>query len=151
MDGNSNDHPPEFVRLQVVPHEDTNDAPPSIEDSSNNPVPEIDISILNVMIPSTEFEDRLQDKGCNLHQLPKNTYKMSKIPPYGPKEKSLYYYHLTSIAIDYIKNFKKEKDLDRGWNKVCYAKISLPLNCFLLTMPSSSFDTLIRYQKISLM
>ena len=94
MDDNCNDRPPEFVRLQVVPHEFNEDATPSIQDTTSIPAPEIDISISNVMIPSHEFNDRLQDRGCTLHQLPKNTYKQSKIPPYGPKEKSLYYYHL---------------------------------------------------------
>ena len=37
---------------------------------------------------------------------PKITYRQSKIPEYGPKETPLYYYDLTSIAIDFIKNFK---------------------------------------------
>ena len=115
MDG---ERPVKFVRLQVVPHEDTDDATPTVAAPPSTPSSEIDTSISNVMIPLIEWNDWLQDRGCSIHHLPKPTYKQSKIPPYGPKEKSLYYYHLTSIAIDYIKNFKKEKDLDRGWNKV---------------------------------
>ena len=39
------------------------------------------------------------------------------IPAYAPKEKKIYYYDLASIAIDYMKSFKEENELQRGWDK----------------------------------
>ena len=41
-----------------------------------------------------------------------------KIPPVGPPESPMYYYNISSIAIDYLKKFSTEKELGNGWNKV---------------------------------
>ena len=72
----------------------------------------------NIMIPTHEWKNRIQDVGCSKAELKVKRYKGSNISPYGPKEAPIYYFHLTSIAIDYLKCFKKEKDLGRGWAKV---------------------------------
>ena len=48
----------------------------------------------------------------------KKTYKKSKIPGYGPDEAPIYYFDLTSIAIDWLKSFKAQHLLGRGWNKI---------------------------------
>ena len=57
----------------------------------------------NIMIPKNEWNNRLQDMGCSKADLKVKRYKGSNIAPYGPKEAPIYYYHLTSIAIDYLK------------------------------------------------
>ena len=72
----------------------------------------------NIMIITDEWQNRLQDLGCSQAELKVKRYKGSNIAPYGPKETPIYYYNLTSIAIDYLKSFKKEKDVGRGWTKV---------------------------------
>ena len=82
-----------------------------IEDESND-------RYANVVIPVVEWNNRLQDMGCTKDELKIKRYKGSLIPARGPKGSPIYYYHLASIAIDYVKNFKKEKDMGRGWNKV---------------------------------
>ena len=60
----------------------------------------------------------LQDQGCNKCELKKRICKQSKIPVCGPPKASIYYYELISIAIDYVKKFKKEHKLGKGWNKM---------------------------------
>ena len=72
----------------------------------------------NIMIPTVEWENMLQDVGCTKQELKVKQYKNHNIASYGPKEDPLYYYNLSSIVIDYIKYFKREKELGRGWNKV---------------------------------
>ena len=44
-------------------------------------------------------------------------YRAMMIPAYGPKENKSYYYNLASITVDYSKAFKKEHELNRGWDK----------------------------------
>ena len=56
--------------------------------------------------------------GCPKADLKVKRYKCSNIAPYGPKETPIYYYHLVSIAIDYLKSFKKDMGMGRGWAKV---------------------------------
>ena len=50
--------------------------------------------------------------------LKKKTYKESKIFSIGPKGGLLYYYGLSSIAIDFGKAFKNAKEMETGWTKV---------------------------------
>ena len=42
----------------------------------------------------------------------------SRIAGYGPLEAPIFYYDLTSIAIDYLRNVKAQNELGRGWNKI---------------------------------
>ena len=61
----------------------------------------------------------LQDKGTSeKDDIPANTYCRSKIPGVGPKGHEVYYFDLTSLAIDILSNMKLENDLGRGWSKV---------------------------------
>jgi len=41
-----------------------------------------------------------------------------KDPPIGPKESPMFYFHISAIAIDYLKKLSKESELSRGWKKV---------------------------------
>ena len=68
----------------------------------------------NVMIPQIKWNNWLQGMGCAKSELKVKRYKGSQIPGHGPKENPIFYYHLTLIGIDYIKNFKKEKNMGRG-------------------------------------
>ena len=62
---------------------------------------------------------RLQDKGTSEKaEMPSNTYRRLKIPGVGPKGHEVYYYDLTSLAIDILSNMKLENDFGRGWSKV---------------------------------
>ena len=51
-----------------------------------------------------------------------------------PCEAFVYYYKITSIAIDYANLFKKEHELGRGWSKVpkntTYIKVKI-IECLL--------------------
>ena len=60
----------------------------------------IDTSFASVRIPTEEWKRRLQDGGCAKSALKKKTYQKNKIPGYGPVECPIFYYDLTSIAID---------------------------------------------------
>ena len=72
----------------------------------------------SVKILDTEWNIRLQDKGCTKAMLPNTHYRRSQIPPIGPEGAQTYYFQLTSIAIDILLHMKVEKDLGRGWSKV---------------------------------
>ena len=48
--------------------------------------------------------------------LPKKTYRSNKIPPFGLEEEHIYYYGLSSIAIDYIKSINTEKASRNCWS-----------------------------------
>ena len=45
--------------------------------------------------------------------MPAKTYKSKQTPAFGPNKR--FYYNLTSIAIDYIENFKRNSD---QWSNV---------------------------------
>ena len=45
-------------------------------------------------------------------------YKANKIWLFGPNDKKLYYYKLSSIAVDYTKCFKKMSNDGSGWYKI---------------------------------
>jgi len=68
----------------------------------------------NIIIPQMEWENRLKNAWCTKEELKVKRYKGNNIALYGPKESPLYYYNLSSIAIDYVKSFKKEKDLGQN-------------------------------------
>ena len=109
------DTTPETVSIQVVTASpETIDAIADVTPL----VPAVNSRYANIMIPTAEWDNRLQDVGCTKGELKVKRYKGHNIAPYGPKEAPHYYYNLSSIAIDYVKSFKKEKDLGRGWTKV---------------------------------
>ena len=113
-----------LVRLQVItndPDTDQNKTDGAVTGSTTRrdiEVEEQERKYANIMIPTHEWNNRIQDVGCSKVELKVKRYKGSNISPYGPKEAPLYYFHLTSIAIDYLKCFKKDNDLGRGWTKV---------------------------------
>ena len=53
----------------------------------------------------------MQDTCGKKEQIPKNTYRQSKMPALGPKEEPIYYDGLTSIAVDLIKKFRTENEI----------------------------------------
>ena len=121
-----------FVRVEVCGGPaDTDDTPPppssdhaslpstttSIPSSLPSPE-ESTLDYASVRLEEDLWKQRLQDTGSTLKSLPKKHYKRSKIPPIGPKESPVYYYYISSIAIDYLNIFAKEKQLGRGWKKV---------------------------------
>ena len=113
-----------LVRLQVITNDSAtgqlgkDGAVTGTTTRSDIEVEEQEGKYANIMIPTHEWNNRIQDVGCSKVELKVKRYKGSNISPYGPKEAPIYYFHLTSIAIDYLKCFKKEKDLGRGWAKV---------------------------------
>ena len=72
----------------------------------------------SIMISDDLWQHHFQDNGCTLSNLHKKVYNRMKIPPVGPPESPMYYYNISSIAIDYLKKFSTEKELGNGWNKV---------------------------------
>ena len=81
--------------------------PPSIEKSPD--------PYSTIRIADDIWCKRLQDIGCMKESLPKATYRQHKIPAYGPYE--TYYYDLSSIVIDFIKNINRDKNEGLGWNR----------------------------------
>ena len=79
---------------------------------------ECDTNFINMKIDDDELRWRLQDAGCAQSELPRKTYMKSRIAGYGPSEALIFYYNLTSIGIDYLRNFKAQNELGRGWNKI---------------------------------
>ena len=81
------------------------------------PLPDIN-GYMSVSIADERWHARLQDKGCDKDKMPSKTYNRSQIPGIGPKGHEVFYYDLTSLAIDILSNMKTENDLGRGWTKV---------------------------------
>ena len=71
-----------------------------------------------IMINNQDFNTRIQDAGCKENHPPKRRYNQAKTLSVGPEEHRLFYHHLTSIAIDYVKVVQTEKIEGRGWYKI---------------------------------
>ena len=117
-----------FVRVEVLdPDDDAGSSPsdlsslPSTTSPNASSLPSTETSTneyANVRLQDDLWNQRIQDSGSTLENLPKKHYKRSKIPAIGPKESPMYYFYISSIAIDYLNTFTKEKELGRGWKKV---------------------------------
>ena len=59
-----------------------------------------DNGFASVKVNEEVWATRLQDKGNKKEEMPANTYHCSKIPSVGPNGHDVYYYNLTSLAID---------------------------------------------------
>ena len=64
------------------------------------------------------WNQRIQDKGYNNKGLPELTYKKSRIMAFVKPEIPLYYFDLTSIAIDMASKMEVEKKMGQGWIKL---------------------------------
>ena len=72
--------------------------------STNNKSPAQDGPYSYMLINSKEWEKRIQDAGVYVKgAMPNKCYRSKQIPAFGPNKKK--YYHLTSIAIDYMQHF----------------------------------------------
>ena len=72
--------------------------------STNNKSPAQDGPYSYMLINSKEWEKRIQDAGVYVKgAMPNKCYRSKQIPAFGPNKKN--YYHLTSIAIDYMQHF----------------------------------------------
>ena len=89
-----------------------------VESSATSKDSVSDDGYASVRVPDDVWKARIQDKGCTKEKMPAKTYERSQIPPIGPDGHQIYYYALTSIAIDILSNMKLENDLGRGWSKV---------------------------------
>ena len=117
------DNPNSFVRLTIVNSasidEDTGaeELPPTV---IPHPVEEF----LKIKITPNEWRLNLQDSGCTDVELVNKRYKGSKIISVGPKGgDQLFYYGITSIAVDYVKEMVKQKKNGVAWFKL---PVSLP-------------------------
>ena len=92
--------------------------------NSNNLLiePEVKVSHLDIKLDNELWFARIQDPGGKKECLPSQRYKMSKIISIGPNENDvLFYYDLTSIAVDYVKLMRTMQSNQSGW-------IKLPVN-----------------------
>ena len=92
--------------------------------NSNNLLIEPDVisSYLDIKLENELWFARIQDPGGKEECLPSKRYKMSKIISIGPNDSDiLFYYDLTSIAVDYVKQMKTMQSNKSGW-------IKLPVN-----------------------
>ena len=88
----------------------------------------------DVMIEANLWHQRLQDKGCSKENLPKLTYKKSRIMALGTHEIPVYYYNLTSIAIDMASKMEIEKNMGRGWASYLYIYTSCIFRLYFYSM-----------------
>ena len=49
---------------------------------------------------------------------PEKTYMKLRIAGYGHSEAPIFYYDLTSIAMNYLGTFRAQNELGRRWNKI---------------------------------
>ena len=91
--------------------------------NSNNLVIEPPVTnYLDVKLDNELWVARIQDCGVKEDYLPNKRYKMAKILSIGSnKEDMLFYYDLTSIAVDYVKHMKGRHTDKTGW-------LTLPVN-----------------------
>ena len=82
--------------------------------NSSNVTPLFDPNFIELKISAIDWEERIQETGCTMKDdMPKKTYNKKQIPTFGPNK--VYYYHLCSIAIDYIEYFKNNQ---KDWNRL---------------------------------
>lgn len=122
----------DFVRVEVRgPNNDTAPSPSdflslpltiSPTSSSLPPTATSTDDYVNVCLQDVQWNHCIQDSGSTLENLPKKHYHWSKILVIGPKESPTYYFHILSIAIDYLNTFAKEKELGHSWKKVSVNK-----------------------------
>ena len=90
-------------------------SPPSIAEYTNPNIPQYG----EICLADIEWDVRVDDRGVsNKDGLPKKTYKQAKIPAIIASGKTVYYYSLSIIAIDFLKRFASENELEQGWDKV---------------------------------
>ena len=92
----------------------------SFSNSNNHLIePIVTPCYLYVKLPNELWFDRIQDLGVEEKKLPKKRYKGSKVISIGPNdEDTLFYYDLTSIAVDYVKLMKGMNTEKTGWQKL---------------------------------
>lgn len=75
------------------------------------------IESMSVKIPLEDWDQWLQDAGCpTQNAMPNKTYKSNQIPPIGPDR--IFYFYLTSIAVDIYKGLITARDMGHGWSKI---------------------------------
>ena len=129
--------PPVLHRARATTKDDDDDTdsvdsllPVENEDENTLEQKTKEIEILvgsEVMIDNKLWHQRIQDKGCAKHQLTKMTYRKSRIMALGTKELPVYYYDLTSIAIDLSHKMEDERKMGRGWVKLPKNKTDIKL------------------------
>ena len=156
----SSDSEEAFCRIQVLNPVDDGMPPPSQESTGSTSVPNASIESSSLILTATEDEteyaniklnnelwmQRIQDTGCSYDMLPKKHYMRSKIPPIGPKESPMFYFHISAIAIDYLKKLSKESELSRGWKKVPVNKTDGKNKIINILLATRKIDTNGTYQ-----
>ena len=89
--------------------------PPTDNDITTEKAP---LMFSSIRIDDDVWNQRIQDKGCTFDELPSKTYQQNKIVSVGPNEENLqYFYDLSSICIDYIKNITMDPTNKVSWTR----------------------------------
>lgn len=90
-----------------------------LSNSSNLVIEPPVTNYLDIKLADELWVARIQDSGVEEDCLPRKRYKMSKIISIGSNEEDmLFYYDLTSIAVDYVKHMKLKNTDKTGWLKL---------------------------------
>ena len=114
--------PPENIKVDTVRTDDealTTDTSQitrdinTIESSTT-----IHVSYMNILIDKDIFHERIQDIGCTEKELSKKRYRQAKILSVGPEGKEVFFYDLTSIAVDYVKKMYAMCNEESAWKNL---------------------------------
>ena len=116
---------PTTITITVVDQHDIfgTPPPPTPDDSTHE-----DELLGDIRVKKNEWTTRIQDAGCKKADLPKKTYKQAKILGVGDNKEMLFFFNLSAIAINYLKQMGKENKLGRGWSKVPKNKSDTKMN-----------------------
>jgi len=82
------------------------------------PSPNFDNPFAFSRISMEEWDIKHQDARCMYDEFPSKPYKGDKIISVGPVDAKVFYYNLTSIAVELSKKFVTENQCERGWDKI---------------------------------
>ena len=73
---------------------------------------------MDVILEDSVRNERIQDVGCKEVELPKRRYRLAKILSVGPAGNEKYYFNLTAIAVDIVKDMAAVHAAGQGWNNL---------------------------------
>ena len=73
---------------------------------------------LSIAFPDDEWDKRIQDIGCAESELQRKRYRKANIFSVGPEGSQLFYYDLTSAAVDYAKDIQQLSVDGTAWKKL---------------------------------
>ena len=76
------------------------------------------ITYLDIKLKEEIWTERIQDVGFKESKLLKKRYWLAEILLVGPVDIELFYYHLSAIAFDYVKDLVKMAKIGTAWKNL---------------------------------